>query len=191
MSSSLVPLMLLVALVTILGVWVYLSVNGVKQLANACDETWGDVVHDLGRRHELVPQLVESARPLLSEHNELLDGVLRASQEAREHRAPPGERALDESAVSVTLQRLLVLVEQRPALKQDPAFQKLRKQLVDVEEHLQACRRAYNRNAKDLNRRSQSFPVNVLAGREATARRDAFELLPVGAALSPNGHGRG
>jgi len=191
MTPGLVPLMVLVALVVMVIIWVYLAVNGVKQLATACDETWGDVVHDLGRRHELVPQLVESARPLLSEHNELLDGVLRASQEALEHRAPPGERALDESAVSVTLQRLLVLVEQRPALKADPGFQKLRKQLVDVEEHLQACRRAYNRNAKDLNRKSQTFPVNVLAGREATTKRDAFELLPIGVAMSPNGLGRG
>jgi len=191
MSTGLVPLMVLGALISIGIVWVLLAVNGVKQLANACDETWGDVVHDLGRRHELVPQLVESARPLLSEHNELLDGMLRASEEALGRRAPPGERALDESAVSVTLQRLLVLVEQRPVLKQDSRFQKLRKQLVDVEEHLQSCRRAYNRNAKDLNRRSHTFPVNVLAGREATVKREAFELLPVGAALSPQANGRG
>ena len=190
MNTSLVPLMCLGAGAALFLVWVFLAVNAVKQLANACDETWGDVVHDLGRRHELVPQLVESARPMLSEHNELLDGMLRASEEAQSRKAPPGERGLDESAVSVTLQRLLVLVEQRPALKQDPRFQKLRKQLVDVEEHLQTCRRAYNRNAKDLNRKSQGFPMSLLAGREATAKREAFELLPVGAA-APNGHNRG
>ena len=52
MSTGLVPLMVLGALISIGIVWVLLAVNGVKQLANACDETWGDVVHDLGRRHE-------------------------------------------------------------------------------------------------------------------------------------------
>jgi LemA protein len=190
MNDDLVPLMLFGA-VAIFGVaWLAISVNGLKQLALVCDESWSDVVHDLGRRHELVPKLVETARPLLSEHIELLDGMLRASQEAQSRKAPPGERGLDESAVSVTLQRLLVLVEQRPTLKQDEGFQRLRKQLVEVEEHLQSSRRSYNTNAKDLNRRGQSFPVNLLAGSEATARRDAFELLPVGLAAS-NGNGRG
>ena len=187
--SSILPLLCLAAGASIAIIWTIVSVSGVKQLAIVCDDTWRDVVHDLGRRHELVPQLVESARPLLSEHSELLDGVLRASEEARNQKVPPGELALGESAVSVTLQRLLVLVEQRPALKSDERFQKLRRQLVDVEEHLQTCRRAYNRHAKDLNKRSQGFPANVLAGREATAKREAFELLPVGAALaSSNGH---
>jgi LemA protein len=185
--SSLFPVLCLGAGVSIAIIWTIVSVSGVKQLAVVCDDTWHDVVHDLGRRHDLVPQLVATARPMLSEHNELLDGMLKASEEAQSHKAPPGERALDESAVSVTLQRLLVLVEQRPALKADPGFQKLRKQLVDVEEHLQSCRRAYNKNAKDLNKRSQSFPANVLAGREVTAKREVFELLPVGAAVASNG----
>jgi len=187
--TSILPLLSLGAGVSIAIIWLVVSVSGVKQLAGVCDATWSDVVHDLGRRHELVPQLVETVRPMLSEHNELLEGVLRASREAQDTKAPPEERALGESAVSVTLQRLLVLVEQRPALKQDARFQKLRKQLVDVEEHLQTCRRAYNRNAKDLNKRSQTFPVNLLAGREATTRRESFELLPVGVAAS-NGHSR-
>jgi len=170
--------------------WLLISVSGLKQRALMCDECWSDVVHDLGMRHELVPNLVDAARPMLSEHSELLDGMLQASKEALTHKAPPGGRGLDESAVSVTVQRLLVLVEQRPILKQDAGFQKLRKELAGIEERIQSSRRAYNNSVKDLNRRSKSFPVNLLAGNEATRKRETFELLPVGLA-APMGGGRG
>lgn len=186
MNEGLAPLMLLGAVAVFAVVWLILAVNGLKQLALLCDEAWSDVVHDLGRRHELVPQLVEIARPLLSEHAELLDGMLAAIEEARKHRAAPGELGLDESAVSVTLQRLLVLVEQRPTLKQDEAFQNLRRELVEIEERIQRSRRTYNTNAKDLNRRGQTFPVSLFAGTAAASRRDVFELLPVGLA-TPSG----
>lgn len=183
------PLLLFGAAAIFAVAWVFIAVGGVKRLAQVCDETWSDVVHDLKLRHELVPKLAETARPMLSEHVQLIDGMLKASDEALSHRAPPGERGFDESAVSITLQRLLVLVEQRPTLKQDPDFQKLRKELVDVEERIQSSRRAYNASAKDLNRRGQVFPVNVLAGSAVSARREIFELLPVGLA-APNGNGR-
>lgn len=190
MNAGLVPLMAFGAAAIFAVAWLFISVGGLKQRALMCDECWADVVHDLGLRHELVPKLVEAARPLLSEHSELLDGMLRASQEALAHKAPPGERGLDESAVSVTVQRLLVLVEQRPILKQDAGFQRLRKELVEIEERIQSSRRAYNNSVKDVNRRSKSFPVNLLAGDAATRKRENFELLPVGLAAPPGG-GRG
>ncbi|HZL98644.1 MAG TPA: LemA family protein [Planctomycetota bacterium] len=191
MNGTISPLLFFGTAAGLSVVWLLIAVNGVKQLASNCDEAWADVVHDLARRHELVPRLVETARPVLSEHAELLDGTLRASQEAASHRsASPGDLGLDESAVSVTLQKLLGLVEQRPAVKSDAAYQRLRKELVDVEEHLQACRRAYNKVAKELNRKGGAFPVSLLAGREATARREAFELLPMGLP-APAANGRG
>ena len=184
-----IGILVAIALAICLVAWVIITVTGLRQLALLCDDSWADVVSDLKMRHELVPRLVATARPLLSEHAELLDGMLRASQEALAHKAPPGERGLDESAVSVTLQRLLVLVEQRPTLKDDPEFQRLRKELMLVEERIQSSRRYYNTSAKDLFKRSRAFPAGLIAGSEVTSRREVFELLPVGLA-GPNGHPR-
>jgi LemA protein len=189
-GSSLATAMIIASVAVVTLAWLILAVSALKQLANVCDESWSDVVHDLNRRHELVPRMVETARPVLSEHAELLDGMLTASREAVEQRrGGPGELGLAESAVAITLQRLLVLVEQRPTLKQDPAFQKLRKELVDIEDRIQSSRRMYNTSARDLNRRAQSFPVGLLAGSATTAKREVFEMLPIGLA-GPATNGR-
>ncbi len=169
-----------VALVAGLAVVVY---NGLVARRNAYRNAYSQIDVQLRRRHDLVPNLVETAKGYLAHERQTLDAVIRARGEASAaaHRAAtaPGDaqamRAVAgaEGALSASLSRLVAVAEAYPDLKANETMARLMEELASTENRIAFARQAYNDAVMDYTVARESFPGTVVAGpfgfREAAA----------------------
>jgi LemA protein len=179
--SGLIVLVVLVVLLVIAGLWVAGIHNGLVRLRNLVLEAWRLIDLELARRHELVPNLVQTVQSHSWPDRSPLDAVVaaRAAAVATGSRAavgPVSGRAADEGALTAALGRLFAVAGARPELQVDQNFLALQTELADIEDRVAAGRRFYNANVRELNSRLDSFPSNVLSGPFQVARADYFEL---------------
>jgi LemA protein len=149
----------------LLALIAYLAVtfNELVAARNGVRKAWSDIDVQLQRRHDLVPQLVAIVKGY-AEHER---GTLQAVAELRARAQAGGsiaERGVVESALGAQLTRLLALQENYPDLKASANFLQLQRDLVDVEDRLQAARSAYNETVRVFNTQIQNFPDLLLAG---------------------------
>lgn len=150
------------------------------------DESWGGIDVELTRRHELIPNLVETVRGYAAHEQATLDALVRAREAATAHHdARPKERQSYEDAVGGALAQLLVRAEAYPDLKANQGFLALQDELTNTEDRIAASRRFYNGNVRAYNTRVGTFPSNVVAGMFNFERRDFFELLEPAARTAP------
>ena len=154
----------------------YLAVtfNELVVARNGVRKAWSDIDVQLQRRHDLVPQLSAVVKGY-SEHER---GTLQAVAELRAQALAVrsiGERGEVESALAANLTRLLALQESYPELKASANFLQLQRDLVDVEDRLQAARSAYNESVRDFNTQIQNFPELLLARPFGFAAFDFFQ----------------
>jgi LemA protein len=162
---------LAIALLWTIGVY-----NSLVRLRNRTKEAWADIDVQLKRRYNLIPNLVETVKGYAS-HEE---GVFRKVSEARAKAmgaTDPKERGLAENALSQTLKSLFAVSEAYPELKASQNFLELQRELRDTEDKVQAARRFYNANVRDLNITIESFPANMIANSLGFAKMDLFELI--------------
>ena len=145
--------------------WTIIVFNRLVRLRNQVRAGWADIDVQLTRRHDLIPQLVESVRGYAHHESSTLEQVtaLRSQAVALSR---PGQLAEVEQALEQQLSRLLALRESYPELKASELFLQLQRDLVDVEEHLQYARRFYNGAVRQLSDGIQRFP-DVLMARAA------------------------
>jgi len=151
-----IPWLLLAALAFAV-IWVY---NRLVRQRNLVKEAWAGIDVQLQKRHELVPNLVETVRGYTRHESSALEKVTRLRAGAA---APDAERAAGESSLSRSIARLFALAEDYPDLKASEGFQQLHRSLVEIEDHLQYARRYYNGAVRDLNNLVESFPSNLVA----------------------------
>jgi LemA protein len=173
-----------VALVyVVLGVLVLLVVayilinNSLVGARNKCDEAWSGIDVQLKRRHDLVPNLVETVKGYAAHEQRTLSRVTdaRAGAVAAQN-APPAERAQAESQLSSALGGIHAVAEQYPQLRAADNFMRLQAQLAEVEDEIQAARRIYNSNVQIYNTRMQVFPNAIVAARGGFLPREFFEI---------------
>lgn len=141
------------------------------------EESWGGIDVELTRRHELIPNLVETVRGYAAHEQATLEQLVRAREAATAHHdAPPRERESYEDAVGSALAQVLVRAEAYPDLKASTSFLSLQDELTNTEDRIAASRRFYNGNVRAYNTRVGTFPSNVVAGMFDFERRDFFEL---------------
>lgn len=142
--------------------WAIFTFNRLVRFRNQVRAGWADINVQLTRRHDLIPQLVESVRGYAGHEASVLEEVtaLRTQAVALSR---PGQLAVVEQALEQQLSRLLALRESYPDLKASELFLQLQRDLVDVEEHLQYARRFYNGAVRQLNDGIQKFPDVVMA----------------------------
>ena len=142
--------------------WAIIVFNRLVRLRNQVRAGWADIDVQLTRRHDLIPQLVESMRGYAHHESSTLEQVtaLRSQAVALSR---PGQLAEAEQALEQQLSRLLALRESYPELKASKLFLQLQRELVDVEEHLQYARRFYNGAVRQLNDGIQRFPDVLMA----------------------------
>lgn len=181
MAFLLVPLAVLAAgLVVLVGLY-----NGLVRARNACDEAFGLVDTELRRRHDLVPNLVETVRGYAAHERATLERVTAARGAAAAAHASPADLARDENALSGSLRQLFALAERYPALKADANFARLQQELAATEDRLQRARAAYNARARELNDRAQTFPGTLVAGPFGFQPRGYIELDEPAARAAP------
>jgi len=163
-----------IALVVIWGIATY---NSMIKGRNKVDEAWSGIDVQLKRRHDLVPNLVETVKGYAAHESQTLQNVTEARAGAmRADNAPPAERAKAENVLTSALGGIRVVAEQYPNLRAAENFQALQAELTEIEDEIQASRRIYNSNVQIYNTRIQIFPNSIIAGMGSFTAREFFEI---------------
>ena len=143
--------------------WIIGVFNGLVTLKNRAKEAWADIDVQLKRRYDLIPNLVETVKGYAAHERELFEKVTKARASAMNAQGT-ANKAEAENALSSTLKSLFAVAENYPDLKASVNFLELQRELTDTEDKIQAARRFYNTNVRDLNIKIESFPANLIAG---------------------------
>ncbi len=172
----------MIILYVVLGVlvlaalWAVASYNGFVRLVQRTKEAWADIDVQLKRRYDLIPNLVETVKGYATHERSTLDSVTEARTRAMNAGASPAQKAEAENMLSGALKSLFAVSEAYPDLKANQNFLSLQNELSDTENKIQAARRFYNGNVRDLNTSIHSFPGNIIAGQFHFSEREFFEL---------------
>jgi LemA protein len=157
--------------------WAVAQYNGLVTLRNRGDNSWADIDVQLKRRHDLVPNLVETVKGYAAHERGTLENVTKARQQAVSiSGGTPEERARAESQLSGVLRSLFAVAENYPQLRANENFLGLQKSLQEIEDALQNARRYYNAVVRDFNTRQDVFPGNVVARAFGFVKRQYFEI---------------
>ena len=170
-----VGLLLVVVLVPVLiGIVIY---NKLVALKIETDNSWSDIDVQLKRRHDLIPNVVETVKGYAGHERETLEAVIAARNSAVEAKdAPPEQRAGPENMLTNALGRLFALSEDYPELRAAEPFQELQKTLGEIEDDIQNARRYYNATVRELNTKVAQFPSNIVANMAGIGARAFFEV---------------
>jgi len=166
-------IILIIAVVIVL--WLILIYNRLIALKNHAQEAWADIDVQLKRRYDLIPNLVEIVKGYAAHERELFEKVTEARARAMGTTAIK-EKGKAENFLSQTLKSLFAVAENYPSLRASENFLELQKELTDTEDKIQAARRFYNGNVRDLNITIESFPANIIANIFRFAKMDFFEV---------------
>jgi LemA protein len=165
-----VPAVLLLVLV-----WVIAVYNRFVRLVQRSKEAWADIDVQLKRRYDLIPNLIESVKGYVKHEAETLEKVTLARAAAMDAGGIE-EKGQAENMLSGALKSLFAVAESYPDLKANTNFLELQRELSDTENKIQASRRFYNTNVRDLNTAIESFPGNVIANFFRFEPREFFAL---------------
>jgi len=158
--------------------------NNLIKLRVRSDEAWADIDVQLKRRYDLIPNLVETVKGYANHEQETLTAVIDARAQATKMNIDMANVTADQmaefsqmqSGLSGALSKLMAVAESYPDLKANENFLELQTEITDTENKIQASRRFYNGNVRDLNIAVQSFPANVIANSFGFSSREFFEL---------------
>lgn len=171
-----------VGLVIVLGIcmlplfWFIGTYNGLVRTRNTCDEAWSDIDTELKRRYDLIPNLVETVKGYATHEKQVLEGVIAARNRACGTHGSVADQARDEREFVGALKQLFAVVEGYPELKSNRNFLELQRELANTEDRIQAARRFYNGNVRDLNTRVEMVPSNMVAGMFNFTRKEFYEV---------------
>jgi LemA protein len=160
--------------------WLMVSYNRFVRQRNVVQESWRQVDVELQRRHDLIPNLVESVKAFAAQERNVLVSVIEARNRAEAVRQSPGIHAAEQAQAEGQLQRaiggLFAVAEAYPDLKSNQNFLSLQSQLAETEDRVAAGRRYYNANVRELNTRVEAFPSNLVAGAFKFGKEEYFEV---------------
>ncbi len=167
-------LYVIAGLLALLALWVVLTNNSFIRSRNKVDEAWSGIDVQLKRRHDLVPNLVETVKGYTEHESATLAAVVQARSAAMSAGAG-SERAAAEERLGSALEGIRVVAEQYPELRAAQNYQQLMAQLGELEDQIQAARRIFNANVNAYNTSIQLFPNSLVAGGKF-APRELFQL---------------
>jgi LemA protein len=171
---------IVIGLVAIPLIWAVCTYNVLVRLRNHCRESWSGIDTELKRRYDLIPNLVETVKGYAAHERETLRLVTEARSKAVASTGSPASQAQDENVLVKSLRQLFAVSESYPQLKADQHFLKLQAELVNTEDRIQAARRFYNGNVRDLNTRIEVIPSNIIAGLFGFQKEEYFEIEDTG-----------
>lgn len=179
------PILTIILIVAgVLIVWGIFMYNRFVQLVQRTKEAWADIDVQLKRRYDLIPNLVETVKGYATHEREALEEVTEARAKATQVHVDPtnvtpeqiAAMAGAEQALTQSLGKLLAVAEAYPDLKANTNFLELQRELSDTENKIQAARRFYNGNVRDLAIALQSFPSNIVGSMFGFKNEEYFEL---------------
>ncbi len=172
--------------VAALVVWLAGMYNGLVRLRNHVKNAWAQIDVQLKRRHDLIPNLVETVKGYAGHEKETLENVTRARGAAvSAGGGGAAAQAQAESALSGALGRLMLVVEKYPDLKANQNFLALQEELTSTENKIGFSRQLYNDSVMIYNTRTQTVPTNIIAGMFGFKEEEFFELEDEAARQAP------
>jgi len=170
-------LLILLGAIVVIALAVIGIYNGLIKLKNRVDEAASDIDVQLKRRHDLIPNLVETVKGYAAHEQATFEKVIQARNAAMQAMSGGAKaKAEAEETLSGTLKSIFALAENYPELKANQNFLELQRELTDTEDKIQASRRFYNGNVRDFNTKLQVFPTNLIANMLGFKAREFFEI---------------
>ena len=167
--------LIIVGVALLLGLIFILTRNSIIGARNRVDEAWSGIDVQLKRRHDLVPNLVETVKGYAQHERETFEKVTQARAAAMQAQGP-AEAGQAEGLLSQALGGLRVVAEQYPELRATENFQQLSRNLSELEDEIQASRRIYNSNVQSYNTDIEQFPGSIIANQGNFTPRAYFEI---------------
>ena len=165
----------LAVIVVIIILWAIGAYNGLVGLRNLVQEAWRQIDVELQRRHDLIPNLVETVKGYATHERATLEAVTQARTAAAAPGSSPAAQAAQENVLTQALGRLFAVAEAYPDLKANQNFMQLQQELTNTEDRIAAGRRFYNANVRTLNTRIETFPTMIVASVFGFHREEYFE----------------
>jgi len=175
---------IIIAAIGAVAVYVIFAYNRFVQLVQRTKEAWADIDVQLKRRYDLIPNLIETVKGYAAHERGVFEEVTNARAKATQVHVDPSNITAEqitamagaESALGASLGKLLAIAEAYPDLKANQNFAQLQTELVDTENKIQASRRFYNGNVRDLKIALESFPSNIVGSTFNFKEEQYFEL---------------
>jgi len=168
----------LIGIAVILIFWLVAIYNGLVSLRNRTKEAWSDIDVQLKRRYDLIPNLVNTVKGYAKHEKELFEKVTEARTSAIKASGVKKQQEA-ENVLTSALKSVFAVAENYPELRASENFQKLQDELTDTENKIEAARRFYNANVRDLNIKIEKFPDNIVASTFGFKKSELFEMEQV------------
>ncbi len=170
-------ILVLLGIVVVVGVILMTMYNGLVQAKNSVENAWSQIDVQLKRRHDLIPNLVETVKGYVKHERETLEAVTKARQQAIDlSNASVADRAKIENFLTQTLKSLFAVSEAYPDLKANENFLNLQEEITTTENRVSFSRQAYNDEVLNLNNKVEMFPTNIIAGMFGFTQGEYFEI---------------
>ena len=177
-------LWILIGIVVVLGLFLWVTYNGLVRLKIRVDEAWSDITVQLKRRLDLIPNLVNSVKGYAAHESGVFEKVTEARANALNAQGVK-QTAAAENQFEDALKSLFAVAENYPQLRANENFLQLQQELVDTEDKIQASRRFYNSGVRDFNTKTQVFPNNLFASMLGFKQREFFEVEDMASVEKP------
>ena len=168
-------LIAVVAIIVIAVLYFIAKRNSIIAARNRVDESWSGIDVQLKRRHDLVPNLVETVKGYATHESEVFEKATKARAEAMSAQSV-GDTADAENKLTGALTDLRAVAENYPTLRATENFQQLSRNLSELEDEIQASRRIYNSNVQSYNTDIEQFPGSIVANAGNFTAREFFEI---------------
>ncbi len=175
MLGALIAGGVLLGIAAILVFWLIGAYNGLVQARNAVKNAWAQIDVQLKRRHDLIPNLMETVKGYMSHERETLEAITKARNLAMKADTV-GEHAKAESQLNQAMSNFYVVVESYPDLKANTNFLSLQEELTSTENKIGFARQYYNDSAMQFNNKIEMFPSNIVAGMFNFDQAEFFEI---------------
>ncbi len=165
----------ILGVIVIIVIWIVLSYNRLVTLVNRAKEAWADIDVQLKRRYDLIPNLVNTVKGYATHESTAFEKVTQARAAAM-GATSLADKGQAEATLAGALKSVFAIAEAYPDLKANQNFLSLQGELTDTEDKIQAARRFYNGNVRDLNTAIQVFPGNMIAGVFHFVAMEFFQL---------------
>lgn len=169
---------IILIIIGVIILWLIGIYNSFVRLVNRTKEAWSDINVQLKRRYDLIPNLVETVKGYAAHEKQVFEKVTEARVKALNAGTSGNmkEMANAENTLSGALKSLFAIAENYPNLRATENFKELQLELTDTEDKIQAARRFYNSNVRDLNIKIEMFPYSLIAGIFKFEKREFFDL---------------
>ncbi len=170
--TALIVVLIVIVLLVIFVIGIY---NALVRLRNQVDNSWSQIDVQLKRRHDLIPNLVETAKGYMKHERGTFEAITNARSQAMGAKSVT-EAAKAEGALGEALSKFLLVVENYPDLKANQNFLSVQEELTSTENKISFARQSYNDQVLFFNNKIQMFPSNIIANMFNFGKHDFFEL---------------